>query len=132
MSSYVIVYDGECSFCQKQVSRMQRLDAESVFEYTPRQTEGLEERFPKLAEGDFNTGMRLVRPDGRIDVGADAVYEIARRLSVWKRFAWLYRVPIFKQIARLGYGMIAKYRYKLARRCDNSVCEVTAAREPRA
>ena len=129
MSSYVVIYDGECPFCLKQVARMQRLDDGKVFEYTPRQTDGLEDRFPKLAEGDFNTGMRLVHPSGKIDVGADAVYEIARRLSVWNKLAWLYRVPVFKQVAKIGYGLIAKYRYKLAKRCDNSVCEI--APEPR-
>ena len=108
---------------------MQRLDDRKVFEYTPRQAEGLEERFPKIAEGHFNTGMRLVPPAGRIDVGADAVYEIARRLSVLSHLAWLYRVPVFKQISRFCYGLIAEYRYRLAKRCDNSVCEV--APEPR-
>ena len=40
--------------------------------------------------------MRLVNPDGSIDVGADAVYQIARRLSGWKHVAWLYRVPVLK------------------------------------
>jgi len=99
-------------------------DHAQVFEYVPRQMKGLEERFPRLAQGDFNSGMRLVHPDGTIDVGADAVYGIARRLPGWKSLAWLYRVPVLNSVCRFGYGLIAKYRYKLASRCDNDVCEI--------
>ena len=120
----VVVYDGECSFCLKQVGRMKRRDTAGVFEYVPRQSEGLMQRFPKLAEGDFNSGMRLANPDGSIDVGADAVYQIARRLSGWKLVAWLYRVPVLNWISRSGYGWIAKHRYQLAKRCESGVCEV--------
>ncbi len=119
----VVVYDGECPFCLKQVERMKRRDTAGAFEYAPRQSEGLEQRFPKLAEGDFNSGMRLVNRDGSIEVGADAVYQIARRLSGWKLVAWLYRVPVLKSIFRSGYGLVAKYRYKLAKRCESGVCE---------
>ena len=119
----VVVYDGECPFCLKQVERMKRRDTAGVFEYVPRQSEGLKQRFPKLAEGDFNSGMRLVNPDGSIDVGADAVYGIARRLSGWKHVAWLYRVPVLKWISRSGYGWVAKHRNKLANRCESDVCE---------
>ncbi len=66
---YLVVYDGECAFCLKQFERMKGRDTAGVFEYVPRQSEGLKQRFPKLAEGDFNSGMRLVNPDGSIDVG---------------------------------------------------------------
>ena len=55
-----------------------------MFELVARQTEGPTERFPTLAEGDFNTGMRLITPDGAKLVGADAAYQIADLLSdVW-------------------------------------------------
>jgi predicted DCC family thiol-disulfide oxidoreductase YuxK len=122
---FVVIYDGECPFCRKQVARIKLHDKAGVFDYTPRQEPGLEQRYPTLAEGDFNTGMRLIHPSGSIDVGADAVYQIARRLSLWKHLAWLYRVPVLHQAARAIYGAIAKYRYKLARRCDTGVCETS-------
>jgi len=101
---------------------MQQRDADETFEYTPRQTEGLTERFPKLAEGDFNTGMRLVEPDGTIHVGADAVYHIARRLRGWRNLAWLYRIPGLKQLCRAGYAWIARNRQKLGP-CDDQTCD---------
>ena len=58
-----VIYDGQCSFCRQSVSRIARLDRNDKFEFIARQTKGLDLRFPKLAEGDFNTGMRLITPD---------------------------------------------------------------------
>lgn len=97
---------------------MRRRDVHGAFEYLPRQAEGVVERFPMLAEGDFNSGMRLVHPDGSVSVGADAIYEIARRLKGWKHVAWLYRVPPLGALARRVYAWVAKHRLKLGGDCD--------------
>ena len=117
-SEGVIVYDGECSFCRRQVARIRRRDVEGVFETIPRQTPGLTERFSQLLEGDFNTGMRLILPDGTVLVGAEAIYGIARRLGRWRWFAWLYRVPLLHGLCKWGYGWIAANRSKLRGECD--------------
>ena len=67
-----LVFDGDCPFCSRWVARIWRMDRRGTFEFVARQTEGLTERFPRLVDGDFNTGMRLITPDGAIHVGADA------------------------------------------------------------
>jgi len=104
---------------------MQRRDPNGIFEYQPRQAAGLEDRFPALAEGDFNTGMRLIHTDGSIRVGADAVYDIARQLKGWKYLAWMYRIPVLNSICRASYAWIARNRYRFAKKCDDGVCEVS-------
>jgi predicted DCC family thiol-disulfide oxidoreductase YuxK len=120
----VIVYDGECPFCRKQVDRIRSRDVRDQFEYLPRQSASLTDRFPILAEADFNTGMRLVLPDGQVHVGADAVYQIARRLAGWRRIAWLYRVPVLHALARRIYGWIAANRQRLGQDCSDASCHV--------
>lgn len=124
----VIVYDGECSFCQTQTDRIRRRDTTDLFEFLPRQTPDIEQRYPALAAGDFNTGMRLIHPDGKISVGADAVYQIARRLSPWSWFAWLYRVPGCHFLAKMAYAWVAARRQSLGRTCDDETCP---AQDPR-
>lgn len=109
----ILVYDGQCSFCRRSVDRIARRDHSGTFEFVARQTEGLTERFPKLAEGDFNTGMRLITPDDAIHVGADAAYQIARRLRYWRRIAWLYHVPGIHWVTRAVYAWIAANRQSL-------------------
>ena len=113
----VVVYDGGCGFCQKGIKRIQARDRGDIFEYCPRQDPTLEQRFPAITEGDFNTGMRLIEPGGRIHVGADAVYAIARRLPYWRWLAWLYRVPGIHAALRLAYRWVAANRYRLAEPC---------------
>jgi len=113
-----VIYDGQCSFCRQSVSRIARLDRNDKFEFIARQTKGLDLRFPKLAEGDFNTGMRLITPDDTIHVGADAVYRIACRLPYWCLVAWLYRVPGIHAISRTVYAYIAANRQSEDGSCD--------------
>jgi predicted DCC family thiol-disulfide oxidoreductase YuxK len=120
----VVIYDGACAFCRKQAARIRAWDTRGRFELVARQTPGLEERFPKLAQADFNTGMRVVLRSGEIPVGADAAYEIARGLPRTRWFAWIYRVPGLKQIARGAYGWVAANRYRLSGKCETGSCAV--------
>ncbi len=130
MPDPVIIYDGECRFCQWSVRRIRKLDRRQQFEYAPRQTEGIDARFPVLTESDFNTGLRLI--DGEaVHVGADAIYQIYRHIPPYSLIAWLYRIPPFTQLARLGYGIIARNRHRFGRvECDTDVCAVPAVTEP--
>ncbi|HIG17023.1 MAG TPA: DUF393 domain-containing protein, partial [Candidatus Handelsmanbacteria bacterium] len=87
-----IIYDGECRFCLWSMGRIRKFARDGQFEYIPRQTPGLDDRFPVLSQSDFNTGLRLIHADGTVHVGADGVYEIYRRLSPFHLIAWIYRV----------------------------------------
>jgi predicted DCC family thiol-disulfide oxidoreductase YuxK len=121
----VIVYDGECRFCIRQIERIKSFDQAEQFEYVPRQAVGIEERFPILAQSDFNTGMRFISIDGKVDVGADAVYQIFKRLPGFATIAWIYRLPICKQVARLAYAWVAANRKKLGQSCDAGACKIS-------
>ena len=122
----VVVFDGECRFCTWSMNRIQKLDKQGQFAYLPRQAPGIEERFPKLADSDFNTGMRLVVTDDQIYVGADAVHQIYRRMPPFQLVAWLYRVPILHWVFRSGYALIARYRHLSGRvTCDTSACDLS-------
>lgn len=118
----VIVYDGDCAFCRSQIARIRRSDRQGRFEYVPRQTPGLIERFPALERMDLNSGLRVITPDSTIHVGPDAVYVIARRLPRWRWAAWLYRVPVLHTLLRGAYAWVASRRYSLNARCDDGAC----------
>ena len=118
-----LVYDGQCPFCRRWVTRIARADRAGAFEFVARQTEGLTKRFPKLADGDFSTGMRLILPDDTIHIGADAAYQIARRLRFWRWIAWVYRVPGIHALTRAVYAWIAANRHSLGKKCDDTSCK---------
>jgi predicted DCC family thiol-disulfide oxidoreductase YuxK len=114
----VVVYDGECGFCRRSVEAIRRRDRRGVFTYVPRQTPGIEQRFPQLLEGDFNTGLRLIDTGETVHVGADAMHQIARRLPIYNWFAWLYRVPLLHGATRWVYARVAAHRMKLSQYCS--------------
>ena len=120
----IVVYDGQCAFCIRQVTKMKQRDRNDTFDYLPNQTEGLELEFPKLMEQDLNAGMRLINTDSTVSVGADAVYQITRRLDGWRHLAWLYRVPILRWVFRATYAWVAKNRHRLAEQCTDGRCEL--------
>ena len=124
----VIVYDGACGFCRRAVAAIERRDPADQFDYVPRQTTGIEERFPELKFGHFGAGMRLFEPDGKMHIGADAIYRITLRLPYFRWFSWTYRIPLLNGAVRLVYSWIAANRLKLSRYCGDE-CALNAAEE---
>lgn len=65
--------------------------------------------------------MRLLKPDGRMFGGADALLEISRQFG----WAWplrqLGRIPVVMGLFRAGYSWIARHRH-----CANGACNVGA------
>jgi predicted DCC family thiol-disulfide oxidoreductase YuxK len=125
-----IIYDGQCRFCLWSMRRIRKFARDGQFEYLPRQQPGLEERYPILAQSDFNTGLRLIHPDGTVHVGADGVYEIYRHLSPFHLVAWIYRLPLCRQVFRLGYALIARNRHRFGRvpsdpGCTDDACTLS-------
>lgn len=116
----LIVYDGACAFCQRSIAAIRQRDRQGQFVYLPRQTPGLEERYPQLAVGDFETGMRLIEPDGTMHIGADAIHQIASRLPSLRWAAWMYHVPIVHAVTRRIYSWVAANRMKLSRHCGET------------
>jgi predicted DCC family thiol-disulfide oxidoreductase YuxK len=119
----VVVYDGECAFCRRAIEAIRVRDRNEQFVYLPRQTSGIEERYPELKLEDFNTGMRLFDSDGRMYIGADAIYEITSKLPYFHWFAWVYRLPLLKNMIRRVYSWIAANRLQLSRYCS-SECQL--------
>lgn len=113
----VIVYDAGCGFCTKQMDRIKRWDPGDSYEYVSSHDADLLKRFPQLARQDLGSGLRVISPEGITHVGADAVYQIARRLPRWRWIAWVYRVPVFHSLCRWVYGRIAARRQRLSGSC---------------
>jgi len=118
----VVIYDGACVFCHRQVERLRRLDRLGRLSFIPMQAPDLEQRFPQIAGGDFNTGMRFIDAADRVYVGADAVHQIVRRLPLVRFATWLYRVPGLHWAANQAYGWIAANRFRMADPCEDEVC----------
>ena len=68
--------------------------------------------------------MRLITANDEYFVGADAVYEIARRIPAWRRWAFLYRIPGIHRLARWAYAWVAVHRRALGKTCEGGQCRI--------
>ncbi len=90
------------------------------------QEEGVLARFPGLTYDACMERMHVVRPDGRVFAAAEAVARAVVLLPVVGWLGFLYYVPGVRQLAELGYRVVAKNRYRIAGReeCDGGTCHL--------
>jgi pimeloyl-ACP methyl ester carboxylesterase/predicted DCC family thiol-disulfide oxidoreductase YuxK len=107
----VLLYDGECAFCRRQVERLRARVGDAV-RFEPFQgaldVGGVSAR-------ELARAVHFVDADGRVSSGAEAIY---RTLAAGGRATrlWMYRhVPGFKALSEWGYRAIARHRGLIAR-----------------
>lgn len=71
-------------------------------------------RFPQISEAACLTAMQLVRPDGRVLAGADAVPELLHRIRGLGWIAAVFALPGMRPLARRVYGWIARHRMRIS------------------
>lgn len=111
----VIIYDGECNFCISGIRRIRDKDQADQFLYSPRQTQNIHVDYPQLAAIESKAGMRLIDLAGKVHCGADAVYQIYRRIGRYRYITWIYLVPVVRTLLKGMYLIISKNRSRLGR-----------------
>lgn len=117
----VLLFDGECGFCQWSVRFVVRRDLEGVFRYAPLASP--QGRALLAAAGTPDPGSGGAGPSGpeetvvlvdqdRVHLRSDAVVEVLRRLPRWRLVAALLRwVP--RPLRDAGYRGVARIRRRL-------------------
>ena len=90
------------------------------FELAPLQAPWVRQRLG-LAEPELLAEMRLVKPDGRVISGADALLEICRQFWWAWPFRQLAHIPAIMNLFRAGYRWVARHRH-----CAGGDCKVGA------
>lgn len=110
-----LIFDGDCRFCIAQVDRLKRLAGrsdEKTLEALPLQTEGLLDALG-ITYDQAMAAMHLVTTDGRIYRGLEGAVQALRHRPILGKLVMLYYVPGIKQLADLGYRIVARYRYAI-------------------
>lgn len=119
-----IFYDGDCRLCLGWAERMREVLTRRHFALLPLQSP---EALCRLGDGTPVTldEMRLLLADGRNLGGADAIMEIARRISwAWPLWA-ISRFPGIMLLLRKAYRVLADNRH-----CANGACLITHRGKP--
>jgi predicted DCC family thiol-disulfide oxidoreductase YuxK len=130
-ASVVLLYDGECAFCDRAVQFLLARDRAGTFRFAPLQGEfarGVLERHAELRGVD---SLILVERDAgstaeRVYVRSDGVLRVAQRLGgVW-RWATLARV-VPRAVRDAAYDAFARVRYRVFGRYD--ACRLPSAEQ---
>ena len=131
----VLIYDGQCVFCQGQVKNLMRLDGKNRLAFVSLHDQFVAEQFPDLGYDQMMEQMYLIpTAEGggytsqRIG-GVSSVRYLTRRLPKLWILAPLMHFPFSMPIWQWGYKKIAKHRYKIAGKsgpqCDeNGTCDL--------
>ena len=123
-------YDGNCPVCRQEVALYRRIDRDDLIKWID---------IVALADNELPVGktredllgkFHARSADGPWQIGVDAFAAIWRRLPVLKWFAFVFRLPIIRQIAQIAYlGFLKWQRHHRVRRTDVATSEGTL--EPR-
>ncbi len=106
--SPLLIYDGDCTFCQIWITHWRKLTGERV-RYAPFQE--VENQYPQISHETFEQGVQLVLPDGRIYRNAEAVFRLVHDTPRRAWMLWAYQhIPGFAPVTEFGYRTIARHR----------------------
>ena len=130
--SAVVLYDGDCPFCQRSVVILKKLDWLKKLKYQDaRQVDQVPRTAPPLDSEELLKEMHLVPRAGRpVYRGFKAFRWMAWRLPpLWIIAPFLY-VPGVPWLGHKLYLWVARNRYNLVP-CEDGVCRVPGTREQR-
>ena len=105
-----MVYDGDCNFCGLWIRRWRQLTGDAV-DYLPSQDPQIAARFPEIPPGQFQTSVQLIEPDGKVFIGAEAVFRaLAKNPAVEWPLRWYEASPLVADTTEYVYKFVAGHR----------------------
>jgi len=127
---FIVLFDGECAFCARQVAWIAAHDHEDRFRFAPRLSDEGRAMLRRCGiEGDGPESMILVYYESswRAITHSDAVIGVASRLGTPWRYA-----AIAKHVPRIVrdsmYGIVARFRKRLGSRACGVPTDAVRAR----
>jgi len=118
----VIIYDGHCQFCSRQVRRLARIDGKNRLSFLCLHDPQIKTRFPALSHEEMMDAMHLVEPSGKTYRGAAAFRVLTRRLPRLWPLMPIMHFPFSLPLWHAIYRYIARRRYRM--NCDDGSCEI--------
>jgi len=120
----IVIYDGHCRFCTRQVQRLARWDSRGLLAFISLHDPRTEQLFPDLTREQLMEQMYLLTPAGKRYAGAAAVRYLSCRLPRLWSLAPLLHIPLSLAVWQWVYRQCAKRRYRLGRvdACSNDLC----------
>lgn len=122
----LIVFDGECGFCSRDIDYVLRHDSEGLFRFTPAQSELGTALMRHYGFRTDNYETSLLIDNGVAHARSDGVLLVLQRLGSVSRFAALLRI-VPRPLRDAVYDFVARNRMKIAGR--RSTCRMPTPEE---
>lgn len=107
----VVIYDGECAFCQRWANRWESQIGDKVEVVA---SQDVNDRFPQISKEAYQKSVQFVECDGRVRSGADAVFRAMALGGIRRWPSWMYyNIPLAAWFSEGVYCLIARNREKL-------------------
>lgn len=116
----VVLYDGSCRLCISATDQLRKLDTEDALDWLNMREDAVRARFRGIDWRRAEEEIHLVRTDGRLRVGVDAVREISEMIGgdVGKAASVALDLPGVRQAADVIYSIVAANRHHLMSKVD--------------
>jgi predicted DCC family thiol-disulfide oxidoreductase YuxK len=121
----VVIFDGECEFCTRQVQRLRKWDAGGRLAFLSLHDPAIHRYAGNLSHEQLMEQMYVVDRQGRQRGGAAAFRYLSRHLPRLWPLAPLLHIPFSLPVWQWLYRHVARRRYRLrSPTCDNDRCRV--------
>jgi predicted DCC family thiol-disulfide oxidoreductase YuxK len=120
----VVIYDGNCQFCRRQVDRLHRYGGNKLA-FISLHDPDVKRYAPNLSHEQLMNQMYIVDASGRQFGGAAAFRYLSRKLPALWPVAPFLHIPLALPIWQWLYAQVARRRYRWNRdTCDGETCRV--------
>jgi lipase maturation factor 1 len=106
----VLIFDGDCNFCRRWISRWQQATGDRV-EYIPFQDPSVSRRFPELTREQCTQAVQFIDTDGHIYSAAEAVFRALAVVPCKRWPLWCYQqIPGIAPLTEGLYRFVAEHR----------------------
>jgi predicted DCC family thiol-disulfide oxidoreductase YuxK len=111
----IVLFDGECKFCNGSVNFIIEHDKDAYFKFAPNQSEIAQDLFRKYNVDKANIDSLVLIEDGKVYIYSTGALRIARKLNgLWSAFYGFIIVPdvirdfVYKQFAKVRIRLFGK------------------------
>lgn len=124
----VVIYDGQCKFCTKQVANLYRWDGQGRLAFVSLDDPLVATRYRDLSREKLMQQMYVITRDQRRLGGAEAFRYLTTRLPRLWILAPIMHIPFSLPLWQFLYKQVAKHRYLVAGKtndgCEDNSCRV--------
>ncbi|MDF2925109.1 MAG: hypothetical protein K0R57_4023 [Paenibacillaceae bacterium] len=121
-----LLYDAQCNLCLATVAKLRTLRTNAELAMVPLQTASPDMLPANVSMEELLKELHVVEEDGTVYRGAEAIVRIVRTIPALSWLAPLYGLPGLRRLAQVLYRLVARHRYRLFGRqdesCSNGLC----------